>query len=165
MKDPYVFDFLHVDEEAGERALSRGLVEHLQKFMLELGKGFAFVGREVHLEVGGEDFYVDLLFYHLKLHCYVVIELKNGPFRPEYAGKLNFYLTAVDWLMKTPEDNPSIGLVLCKDRNRVVAEYALEGLTKPMGVAAYTLAEVPPELASDLPTIEDLKAEFAGDDD
>jgi predicted nuclease of restriction endonuclease-like (RecB) superfamily len=113
LKDPYVFDFLGLGEEARESALEEALINHLTRFMLELGKGFAFVGRQYHLEVGEQDFYIDLLFYHLKLHCYVVIELKSGPFKPEYAGKLNFYLTAVDEQVRTPEDSPSIGLLLC----------------------------------------------------
>ena len=126
--------------------------------MLELGKGFAFVGRQYHLEVGEQDFYIDLLFYHLKLHCYVVIELKSGPFKPEYAGKLNFYLTAVDEEVKTPEDNPSIGLILCRDRDNVVAEYALRDLNKPIGVSRYELsATLPESLKASLPTLEEVE--------
>lgn len=161
MKDPYVFDFLDLGEEAKEREIENALVERITKFMLELGKGFAFVGRQYHLEVGGEDFYLDLLFYHLKLHCYVVIELKNGPFKPEYAGKLNFYLTALDEEVKTQEDNPSIGLILCKDRNKVVAEYALRDLNKPIGVSRYELAEsLPEELKTSFPTVEEMAAEL-----
>jgi predicted nuclease of restriction endonuclease-like (RecB) superfamily len=161
LKDPYVFDFLGLGEEAKERDIEDALVERITRFMLELGKGFAFVGKQYHLEVGGEDFYIDLLFYHLKLHCYVAIELKSGPFRPEYAGKLNFYLTALDEEVKTPEDNPSIGLILCKDRNRIVAEYALRGLSKPIGVSRYELAEsLPEELKTSLPTVEEMEAEL-----
>jgi len=126
--------------------------------MLELGKGFAFVGRQYHLEVGEQDFYIDLLFYHLKLHCYVVIELKSGPFKPEYAGKLNFYLTAVDEEVKTPGDNPSIGLILCRDRDNVVAEYALRDLNKPIGVSRYELcATLPESLKASLPTLEEVE--------
>lgn len=159
VKDPYVFDFLDVGDEAKEREIESALVERITRFMLELGKGFAFVGKQYHLEVGGEDFYIDLLFYHLKLHCYVAIELKTGPFKPEYAGKLNFYLTALDEEVKTPEDNPSIGLILCKDRNRIVAEYALRGLSKPIGVSRYELAEtLPEELKTSLPTVEEMEA-------
>ena len=125
LKDPYLFDFLGVGDEASERAIEDAIVQHITRFLLELGAGFAFVGRQVHLEVGGEDFFIDLLFYHLKLRCFVVIELKAGAFKPEYAGKLNFYLSAVDAQMKTAQDGPSIGLLLCKSKNKVVAEYAL----------------------------------------
>ena len=166
LKDPYVFDFLGLGEEARERALEDALIEHLTRFMLELGKGFAFVGRQYHLEVGEQDFYIDLLFYHLKLHCYVVIELKSGPFKPEYAGKLNFYLTAVDEQVKTPEDNPSIGLILCRDRDNLVAEYALRDLNKPIGVSRYELsATLPEELKASLPTLEEVEEELSGDGD
>ena len=134
------------------------LIEHLTRFMLELGKGFAFVGRQYHLAVGEQDFYIDLLFYHLKLHCYVVIELKSGPFKPEYAGKLNFYLTAVDEQVKAPEDNPSIGLILCRDRDNLVAEYALRDLNKPIGVSRYELSStLPEELRTSLPTLEEVE--------
>lgn len=161
LKDPYIFDFLNLGDEAHERDVEKALVEHITGFLLELGKGFAFVGKQYHLEVGGEDFYIDLLFYHLKLHCYVVIELKNGPFRPEYAGKLNFYLTALDEQVKMPEDNPSIGLILCKDRNNVVAEYALRDVGKPIGISRYELAtRLPEELKASLPTIEEMEAEL-----
>jgi predicted nuclease of restriction endonuclease-like (RecB) superfamily len=134
LKDPYRFDFLGVGEEAGERELEGALVQHITKFLLELGAGFAFVGRQMHLEVGDEDFYLDLLFYHLKLRCYVVIELKAVPFKPEHTGQLSFYLAAVDAQVKAPEDNPTIGLLLCKSKNKVVAEYALRNTTSPMGV-------------------------------
>ena len=164
LKDPYVFDFLSLGDEAHERAVEQGLVEHITRFMLELGKGFAFVGRQYHLEVGGEDFYIDLLFYHLKLHCYVAIELKTGPFRPEYAGKLNFYLTALDQQVKMNQDTPSIGLILCKDRNNVIAEYALRDVGKPIGISRYELAAtLPEELKKSLPTLEEMEAEL-GDD-
>lgn len=164
LKDPYVFDFLDLGAEAHEREIERNLIEHITKFMLELGKGFAFVGKQYHLEVGGEDFYIDLLFYHLKLHCYVAIELKNGRFKPEYAGKLNFYLTALDEEVKALEDNPSIGLVLCKERNGIVAEYALRDLNKPMGISRMDLGQaVPEELQSSLPTVEELEQELMKD--
>ena len=161
LKDPYVFDFLGVGDEAHERALETALVERITRFMLELGKGFAFVGRQFHLEVGGEDFYVDLLFYHLRLHCYVAIELKTGPFKPEYTGKLNFYLTALDEQVKMKEDGPSIGLILCRDRNNVVAEYALRDVNKPIGISRYALAAtLPEELRASFPTVEEVEAEL-----
>lgn len=166
LKDPYVFDFLSIGEEAHERDLERELVKHITNFLLELGAGFSFVGKQFHLEVGGEDFYLDLLFYHLKLRCYVVIELKTGPFRPEYAGKLNFYLSAVDDLLRHESDTPSIGLILCKDKNRLIAEYALRDISKPVGVSEYRLVEaIPEELKGSLPTIEELEAELAGGED
>lgn len=162
LKDPYVFDFLSICEEAHERDLERELVKQITHFLLELGAGFSFVGQQYHLEVGGEDFYLDLLFYHLKLRCYVVIELKTGAFKPEYAGKLNFYLSAVDDLLRHESDNPSIGLILCKDKNRLVAEYALKDISKPLGVSEYRLVEAIPEnLKGSLPTIEELEAELA----
>ena len=166
LKDPYIFDFLSLGDEAHERDVERGLVEHITRFMLELGKGFAFVGRQYHLEVGGEDFYIDLLFYHLRLHCYVAIELKTGPFRPEYAGKLNFYLTALDEQVRMAEDNPSIGLILCKNRNNVIAEYALRDVGKPIGISRYELATTLPDvLKKNLPTIEEMEAELGDDEE
>ena len=162
LKDPYVFDFLGLGEEARESVLEEALINHLTRFMLELGKGFAFVGRQYHLEVGEQDFYIDLLFYHLKLHCYVVIELKSGPFKPEYAGKLNFYLTAVDEQVRAPEDSPSIGLLLCRDRDNLVAEYALRDLNKPIGVSRYELsATLPEELRASLPTLDEVEQGLA----
>ncbi len=161
LKDPYVFDFLSVGDEAHERELETALVERITRFMLELGKGFAFVGRQYHLEVGGEDFYIDLLFYHLRLHCYVAIELKTGPFKPEYTGKLNFYLTALDEQVKMQEDGPSIGLILCRDRNNVIAEYALRDVNKPIGISRYALAaSLPEELRASFPTVEEVEAEL-----
>ncbi len=164
LKDPYIFDFLNLGEKANEREIENALVEHLTKFMLELGKGFAFVGQQYHIEVGTQDFYIDLLFYHLKLHCYIAIELKTGPFKPEYIGKLNFYLTALDEQIKTPEDNPSIGLILCKDRNNVIAEYSLRDVSKPIGVSRYELATIlPKELQDKLPTLEEVEAELNKD--
>jgi len=162
LKDPYNFDFLSTHDALLERDLHRKLVEHLRDFMVELGVGFAFVGSEVHLEVGGEDFYLDLLFYHLKLRCFVVVELKTTEFKPEYAGKLNFYLSAVDDLLRHPQDNPTVGILLCKERNRVVVEYALRDVSKPLGVAEYRLAQtLPAELRSALPSVEELEAELA----
>ncbi len=164
LKDPYVFDFLSLGPEAQERDLERALLDHLRDFLLELGKGFAFVGSQYRLEVGGEEFSIDLLFYHLRLRCFVVIELKVGDFKPEHAGKMNFYLSAVDDLLRHPDDRPSIGLILCKSQNRLVVEYALRDMSKPIGVATYRLTEsLPAELRESLPSIEELKREM-GDD-
>lgn len=161
LKDPYRFDFLGLSDEAQEREIESALVRHISRFLLELGAGFAFVGRQVHIEVGGDDFYIDLLFYHLKLHCYVVVELKAGAFKPEHAGQLGFYLTAVDAQVKAPQDGPTIGLLLCKTKNRVVAEYALRDSQKPIGVAEYQLIEsLPPELQTSLPSIEQIEREL-----
>ncbi len=162
LKDPYVFDFLTLGADAQERDLERGLLEHVRDFLLELGVGFAFVGSQVHLEVGGEDFYLDLLFFHLKLRCFVVIDLKAGAFKPEYAGKMNFYLSAVDAELRHEGDQPSIGLILCKEKNRVIVEYALRDTSKPIGVSAYKLLEkLPSRLQGSLPTVEALEAELA----
>jgi predicted nuclease of restriction endonuclease-like (RecB) superfamily len=162
LKDPYYFDFLTLGEQAVERDLENALIEHIRAFLLELGVGFAFVGNQYHLEVGGEDFFIDLLFYHLRLRCYVVIELKMTDFRPEYAGKLNFYLSAVDDLLRHPDDKPSVGLLLCKSQNRIVAEYALRDVNKPIGVSEFRLAEALPEqLRGTLPTIEEIEREFS----
>ena len=161
LKDPYLFDFLHVGKEANERDIEAGLVQHITRFLLELGAGFAFVGRQVPLEVGGDDFFIDLLFYHLKLRCYVVIELKADKFKPEHLGQLSFYLTAVDAQVKSEQDQPTIGLLLCKSKNEVVAEYALRDKTQPMGIAEYKLLEsLPPNLQTDLPSIEQLEREL-----
>ena len=160
-KDPYNFDFLMLGPEAHERDLERGLLEHLRAFLLELGVGFAFVGSQYPLQVGGEDFRIDLLFYHLKLRCYVVVDLKLGAFRPEFAGKMNFYLSAVNDCLRHPDDQPSIGIILCKERNRVVAEYTLKDYAKPIGISEYRLAESLPEtLRGSLPTIEELETEL-----
>jgi predicted nuclease of restriction endonuclease-like (RecB) superfamily len=161
LKDPYNFDFLTLTEGAREKELEGGLLEHLRKFLMELGVGFAFVGSQYPLEVGGEDFKVDLLFYHLKLRCFVVIDLKMGAFKPEYAGKMNFYLSAVDDLLRHPDDRPSIGLVLCKSKNSVIAEYALRDTAKPIGVANFRVTEhLPADLKANLPTIEELEREL-----
>jgi len=163
LKDPYNFDFLTLGKEAQERDLEVALLGHLQEFLLELGVGFAFVGCQYHLEVGDQDFYIDLLFYHLNLRCFVVIDLKISEFQPEYAGKMNFYLSAVDDTLRHPEDEPSIGIVLCKGKNQIVAEYALRGINKPMGIAEYQLSKTLPEdLKGSLPTIEELEAELEG---
>ena len=153
LKDPYNFEFLTLAADAQERALEPGLLEHVRQFLIELGEGFAFVGQQYPLEVGGEDYRVDLLFYHLKLRCYVVIELKATAFQPEYAGKMNFYLSAVDDLLRHSQDQPSIGIILCKSKNGIVAEYALRDLAKPVGVASYItrLVESLPALLADEP--------------
>lgn len=165
LKDPYLFDFLDVGKEAGERALEDALVRHVTQFLLELGAGFAYVGRQVPLEVGGDDFFLDLLFYHLKLRCYVVVELKATAFKPEHAGQLSFYLTAVDAQIKHESDAPTIGLLLCKSKNKVVAEYALRDINKPMGVAEYQLLEALPEnLQTSLPSIEDIEKALQEED-
>ena len=161
LKDPYRLDFLGVGQDAEERAIESAIVQHITRFLLELGAGFAYVGRQVHIEVGGDDFFIDLLFYHLKLRCYVVVELKAGAFKPEHAGKLSFYLSAVDGQMKSEHDNPTIGLLLCKTQNRVVAEYALRDSNKPIGVAEYQLVEaLPKELQTSLPSIEQIEREL-----
>jgi predicted nuclease of restriction endonuclease-like (RecB) superfamily len=161
LKDPYDFDFLTLSRQAIEKDLEAALVEHIRNFLLELGVGFSFVGSQYPLEVGGEDFRIDLLFYHLKLRCYVVIDLKMGSFKPEYAGKMNFYLSAVDDLLRHPDDKPSIGLILCKAKNGIVAEYALRDISKPLGIAAFHyLEQLPDDFKSTLPTVEELEAEL-----
>jgi predicted nuclease of restriction endonuclease-like (RecB) superfamily len=161
LKDPYTFDFLSLGPEMLERDLERGLIEHLRSLILELGKGFAFVGSQYHLEVGGQDYYLDLLFYHLRLRCFVVIELKIEDFKPEFAGKMNFYLSAVDEQLRHPNDKPTIGIILCKGRNEVIVEYALRDSSKPMGVAQYQLSHaLPPQFEEDLPTVAEFAREF-----
>lgn len=165
LKDPYRFDFLGLSEQAQEREIEHALVKHVTEFLLELGAGFAFVGRQVLLNVGGDEFYMDLLFYHLKLRCYIVIELKAGPFKPEHLGQLGFYLTAVDRQVKSDHDNPTIGLLLCKSRNKVVAEYALGDKNQPMGIAEFKLLEsLPQELQTSLPSIEQIERELTSDE-
>lgn len=157
MKDPYVFDFIELKEDAQEKDLEEALIKNITKVLLEFGKGFAYVGHQYHLEVAGEDYYIDLLFYNIKLKCYVVIELKVGEFKPEYAGKLSFYLTAIDESVKEQSDNPTIGLLLCRNKNDVVAEYTLRDMNKPMGVSEYRIKDYLPENLHDkLPTIEEL---------
>lgn len=163
LKDPYLFDFLTLAGDARERELERGLMAHVERFLVELGAGFAFVGRQVHLDVGDADFYVDLLFYHLTLRCYVVIDLKAVPFRPEFTGQLNFYCAVVDDRLRTAGDAPTIGLLLCTGKNRLVAEYALRGVTTPIGVADWTeqlTAALPDALKGSLPTVEELEREL-----
>lgn len=166
-KDPYLFDFLGTDAPRREREVEQALIEHLKDFLLELGAGFAFVGRQKRLEVEGEEYRIDLLFYHLRLRCYVVVELKAVPFAPAFVGQLNLYLSAVDDLLRHPDDKPSIGLLLCKSRKKLVVEYALRGLDTPMGVAEWTTRlteELPDELKGSLPSIEEIEAEFSGED-
>ena len=163
LKDPYTFDFLTLADDAIERDLERGLTEHIEKFLLELGVGFAFVGRQVRLDIGDDEFSIDLLFYHLRLRCYVVIDLKMKRFRPEDAGKMNFYLSAVDDLLRHPDDRPSIGLLLCKDKHRVTVEYALRDIAKPIGVAEWQtklVDSLPQDLQGKLPSIAELEREL-----
>ncbi|NMX57923.1 PDDEXK nuclease domain-containing protein [Pseudomonas sp. WS 5146] len=164
LKDPYLFDFLGLGEDAHERDIEDGLIRHITRFLLELGAGFAFVGRQFRLDVGGDEFFIDLLFYHTRLKCYVVVELKATAFKPEHAGQLNFYLAAVDAQIKAEDDKPTIGLLLCKQQNRLVAEYALSGIEKPIGVAEYQLLrDLPETLGRNLPSIAEIEAELAGD--
>ncbi|MBN2703306.1 MAG: DUF1016 family protein [Pontiellaceae bacterium] len=162
LKDPYIFDFLTLTEPFHERELETELVRHLEKFLLELGQGFAFVGRQYKLDVGDEEFYIDLLFYHLHLRAFVVIELKKGKFKPEYAGKLNFYCNVINDILKQPADQPTIGLILCQERSRLLAEYSFAGIDKPIGISTYELTRaLPGELRSALPTVEEIEAELA----
>jgi predicted nuclease of restriction endonuclease-like (RecB) superfamily len=163
LKDPYLFDFLTLGPAARERDLEQGLIDHVQKFLVALGTGFAFVGRQVRLEVGGEDYSLDLLFYHLRLRCYVVIDLKMQAFQPEFAGKMNFYLSAVDAQLRHVDDQPSIGLLLCQEKNRLTVEYALRDLKKPIGVSEWRtrlVESLPKELRGSLPSVEELEAEL-----
>jgi predicted nuclease of restriction endonuclease-like (RecB) superfamily len=165
-KDPYAFDFLMLGEDVHERELEQGLLAHLRHFLLELGIGFAFVASQYRLDVGDSDFFIDLLFYHLKLRCFVVVDLKAKAFEPEFVGKMNFYLAAVDDLLRHPDDKPSIGLIICKTKDEVVAEYALRNTTTPIGISEYKLSEsLPADLKGSLPTIEELESELgrAGD--
>ncbi len=165
LKDPYIFDFLTLQEPFHERELETSLLHQLERFLLELGQGFAFVGRQVHLDLGSDDFYIDLLFYHLKLRSFVVIDLKKGKFKPEYAGKMNFYLSVVDDKLRHKADEPSIGLILCQDRNQIVAEYALRGVDTPIGISEYDLTRaLPVNLRSALPTVEEIEAELTDTD-
>ena len=162
LKNPYSFDFLNVGDEAQERDIEAAMMKHIREYLLELGAGFAFVGSQYRLEVGGEEFIIDQLFYHFKLHCFFVLELKAGEFRPEYVGKLNFYLSAVDDLLRSAGDAPSVGMILCRGQNETVVEYALRDVTKPIGVSAYELTKILPEnLKSGFPTIEEIEAELA----
>ncbi len=161
IKDPYVFDFLTFDKPFVERDIENQLIENITKFLLELGKGFAYVGKQYHLEIANQDYYIDLLFYHIELKCYIVLELKNRKFIPEYAGKLNFYISAVDTLLKKENDKPTIGIILCRDKNNIEVEFALRDINKPMGVSEFELTEIlPNDLKSSLPTIEEFEEEL-----
>jgi len=163
LKDPYAFDFLTLREQYDERELEDALVKHVTRFLLELGAGFSYLGRQYRLEVGGDEFFIDLLFYHVPLHCYVVVELKAVKFQPEFAGKLNFYISAVDGLLKTAQDNPTIGILICKSKNNTVVEYALRDVNKPIGVSEYAITKhLPDALKSSLPSIEEIEAELEG---
>ncbi len=162
MKDPYCFEFLDLSQEAEERALERGLVDHIRDFLLELGMGFAFLGSQYPITVSDKDYRLDLLFYHTHLHCYVVIDLKMGEFEPEYSGKMNFYVTAVDHILRRTGDEPTIGLIICKSKNKTIVEYALNDMQKPIGVSTFQLKRnLPSELQNSLPTIEQLEIEVS----
>ncbi len=162
LKDPYLFDFLTLKKNADERSIEDQLTKHITQFLLELGTGFAFIGRQYKLEVGDKDYYIDLLFYHTKLRCYIVVELKAKSFKPEFAGKLSFYLSAIDDKLKTESDSPTIGIVLCQDKNKIEAEYALRGISQPIGVAEYQLSRaIPEDIKSELPSIEEIEKELA----
>ncbi len=164
MKDPYIFDFIPFSEDMVERDIEQALVKDVTKLLLELGTGFAFLGNQYHLNVGGDDFYIDLLFYNLNLRSYVVVELKTGEFKPEYAGQLNFYLSAVDGILKKDGDNPSIGLLLCKSKNALVAEYSLKDMSKPIGVSEYKVTgDLPESLSRQLPSVEDIQKRIKND--
>jgi len=164
LKDPYIFDFLTLTETFNERELETELVKHIEKFLIELGAGFAFVGRQYHIEISEKDFYIDLLFYHLKLRCFVVIELKKGDFKPEYAGKMNFYCSAVDDILKHETDQATIGLILCETKDKIFAEYALRNINKPIGVSEYELTKaLPTNLKGSLPSIEEIEKELLSD--
>ena len=160
-KDPYRFDFLTITEPFRERELENNLIKHMEKFLIELGSGFAFVGRQYKLEIGDDEFYIDLLFYHLKLRCFIVVELKKGKFKPEYSGQVNFYCSAIDGILAQKDDKPTIGLILYKKKNEIVAEYSLKNMTQPIGISEYQLTEVlPKEFESSLPTIEEIEQEL-----
>ena len=162
LKDPYIFDFLSMSVDYNERDLEKRLIEHLTNFLLELGAGFAFIGRQVPVQVGDREFFIDLLFYHTRLHCYMVIELKTGDFEPGHAGQINFYIKAVDSQLRKVEDRPTIGLLLCKGRDKLVAEYALSDIHKPIGVSEYKLTHsLPKKLKSSLPTIKEIERELS----
>ena len=160
-KDPYIFDFLTLTKPYTEKELQNYLEENMTKFLLELGKGFCFYGKQVHIDVGGDDFYIDLLFYNVRLHCYVVVELKSVKFKPEHVGQLKFYVTAVDKQMRTEADNPTIGLLICKDKNDVVAEYTLSDVNSPIGISSYQLYEQLSEgYKSSLPSIKEIEEQL-----
>jgi len=164
LKDPYIFDFLTMTKDYDERDLENALVAHVRQFLLELGAGFAYMGKQIALQVGEREFFIDLLFYHTKLHCYVVVELKAVDFEPEHAGKLNFYLKAIDSQLRTDRDQPTIGILICKKKDKIVAEYALSDINKPIGVSEYRLTEsIPDTFKGSLPTIEQIEAELGGE--
>jgi predicted nuclease of restriction endonuclease-like (RecB) superfamily len=161
LKDPYCFDFLNLTQQHNEKELEDALIENMTKFLLELGQGFSFVGRQYRLDIEGNEFKIDLLFYHLKLYCYVVVELKATDFKPEYAGKLNFYTSAIDGEIKSDRDNPTIGILICKSKNNTVVEYALKDIEKPLGVSEYKITDIlPDDYKSSLPTIEEIEKEL-----
>lgn len=165
LKDPYHFDFLMLKERHDEQELENALIEHITRFLLELGAGFSYIGRQYKLEVDGDEFFIDLLFYHVRLHCYIVVELKTVKFKPEFAGKLNFYISAVDEILKAEQDHPTIGILICKSKKDTVVEYALRNINKPIGVSEYTITQnLPEELKSSLPSIEEIEAELGGGD-
>jgi predicted nuclease of restriction endonuclease-like (RecB) superfamily len=160
-KDPYVFDFLTISQKHNEKELENALIDNITNFLLELGNGFAFVGKQYKLEIAEDEFYIDLLFYHIKLKCYVVIELKTQKFKPEFAGQLNFYVSAIDGELKQKDDNPTIGLLICKSKNDTVVEYALKNINTPMGVSEYQLVKnLPNDLKNALPSIKELEEEL-----
>nr|WP_235212402.1 DUF1016 domain-containing protein [Sphingobacterium sp. ML3W] len=164
LKNPYNFDFLGLEQYALEREVEGAMMEHITQFLIELGKGFSFVGRQYQIIVNDNEYYIDLLFYHLQLRSFIVIELKSGKFKPEYAGKLNFYLSAIDSQLKHSSDNPSIGLILCKDKDKVEAEYALRDINKPIGISEYILTQaLPKDFQSKLPTVEQLENQLGED--
>jgi predicted nuclease of restriction endonuclease-like (RecB) superfamily len=161
LRDPYNFDFLNLGQEAQERELEAALIQHIREFLLEMGVGFAFIGSQYPLQVGGKDYRLDLLFYHFRLHCFVVVDLKTVEFEPEFSGKMNFYVSAVDDLMRSPEDNPTIGIILCKTQNHTVVEYALRDVNKPIGISTFQLSNALPEsLKGNLPTIAELESQL-----
>ena len=161
LKDPYVFDFLTLTDDVKEKDIESQLIQNVSKFLLELGKGFAFVGKQYHLEIANQDYYIDLLFYHILLKCYVVVELKNNKFIPEYAGKLNFYISAVDDILKNEEDKSTIGILLCRDKNNIEVEYALRGMNRPLGVSEFNITTLlPDEYKGKLPSIEEIENEL-----
>jgi predicted nuclease of restriction endonuclease-like (RecB) superfamily len=161
LKDPYNFDFLNLGKDAQERDLEKALVSHIRDFLLELGVGFSFVGSQYPIEIDGKEFKLDLLFYHFKLRCFVVIDLKMGEFEPEFSGKMNFYVSAVDEVLRHPDDQPTIGIILCRSKSRTVAEFALRGMSQPIGVATHQIGqELPANLMDALPTVEHLEAEL-----
>lgn len=163
LKDPYSFDFLTLREKHDEKELEDALINQIAGFLLEMGSGFSYIGRQYRLEINGDEFFIDLLFYHIRLHCYVVVELKVVKFKPEFAGKLNFYVSAVDSILKTEQDNPTIGILICKSKNKTVVEYALKDIHKPIGVSEYLITKnLPDEFKSSLPSIEEIEAELEG---